>query len=299
MKIRIGTRGSRLALYQANLVKGLLEAQGHAADLVTIVTSGDSIKDVQLVELGGKGLFVKEIEEALMDQRCDIAVHSLKDVPWTIPADLVIDTFLPREDPRDAFVGRDGMPFDTLKRGARVGTGSLRRGIQLKRLNRAVEVVPIRGNVETRIKKIAAENLDGVVLASAGMRRLELEAQVSSVFSPFEMIPAVGQGVIAIERRQRDEDAAGALAPLNDAPTAACVAAERAYLVRLQGSCKIPMGGYCRAEGLGYHMAAFIASPDGKEFLKTKAIGDDPAELGAAVAEDLVAKGALKLLEME
>ena len=297
MKIRIGTRGSRLALYQANLVRGLLEAQGHAAELVTIVTSGDSIKDVQLVELGGKGLFVKEIEEALLEERCDVAVHSLKDVPWTIPAGLVIDTFLPREDPRDAFVGRDGMPFDTLKRGAKVGTGSLRRGIQLKRLKSGVEVVPIRGNVETRIKKIAAENLDGVVLACAGMHRLGLEAQVCSVFSPFEMIPAVGQGTIAIERRGADAAAAEALAPLNDFPTAASVAAERAYLVRLQGSCKIPMGGYCRAEGLGYHMAAFIASPDGRDFLKSEAIGDDPAELGAAVAEDLVRKGALKLLE--
>ncbi len=296
MRIRIGTRGSRLALYQANLVRGLLQARGHATDLITIVTSGDTIKDVQLVELGGKGLFVKEIEEALLENRCDIAVHSLKDVPWTLPDGLVIDTFLPREDPRDAFVGRDGMPFDTLKRGAKVGTGSLRRGIQLKRLNRGVEVVPIRGNVETRIRKIASENLDGVVLAYAGLRRLELDAQVCSIFSPFEMIPAVGQGTIAIERRTADPAILEALAPLNDPPTAAAVAAERAFLVRLQGSCKVPMGGYCRPEGPGHHMAAFIASPDGKEFLKSEAIGDDPAELGNAIAEDLIRKGALKVL---
>jgi hydroxymethylbilane synthase len=297
VRIRIGTRGSRLALYQANLVRGLLEARDHAAELVTIVTSGDAIQDALLIELGGKGLFVKEIEEALIEGRCDIAVHSLKDVPWAIPDGLVIDTFLPREDPRDAFVGRDGMPFDTLKRGTKVGTGSLRRGVQLKRLKPGVEVVPIRGNVETRIRKIAGENLDGVVLACAGLRRLELEAQVCSIFSPFEMIPAVGQGTIAIERRADDGAALEALAPLNDRPTAASVTAERAFLVRLQGSCRVPMGGYCRPEGLGYHMAAFIASPDGREFLKTEAIGDDPAELGAAVAEYLVGKGALKVLE--
>ena len=296
MKIRIGTRGSRLALYQATLVQSLLKEAGHEGEIVPIATQGDQVQDQPLVDLGGKGLFVKEIEDALLKGICDVAVHSLKDVPYYVPSGLALHTFLPREDPRDVFVGADG-PFETLPRKSRVGTGALRRAVQLKRLRPDLEIVPIRGNVETRLKKIKSERLAGAVLAYAGLKRLGLDAQITSVFSPFEIIPAVGQGVIAVEHRKDDAAVCDILEGLNDRDTARAVLAERQFLEMVEGSCKVPMGGYCVAKDEGHHMIAFIASPDGKEFLKTEAIGDNPRELGTAVAEELVRRGARKLLE--
>jgi len=297
MRIRIGTRNSKLALYQAALVHDLLKAAGHDGEIIPISTQGDQVQDRQLLELGGKGLFVKEIEEALLNGTCDIAVHSLKDVPYLIPSGLALHTFLRREDPRDVFAGGDG-PFETLPRKARVGTGSLRRAVQLKRLRPDIEIVPIRGNVETRLKKIKAERLDGVVLAYAGLRRLELDDQITSVFSPFELIPAVGQGVIAVEHRKDAAAVCDLLEGLNDRDTARAVAAERQFLEMMEGSCKIPMGGYCEPKDGGHHMIAFVASPDGREFLKTEAIGDNPLELGTAVAEALLGRGARNLISV-
>jgi len=296
MRIRIGTRSSKLALYQAALVQGLLKAAGHEGEIVPITTQGDTVQDRPLVEIGGKGLFVKEIEDALLKGACDVAVHSLKDVPYYVPSGLVIHTFLEREDPRDVFVG-EAKDFDLLRKGARVGTGSLRRAVQLKRLRPDIEIVPIRGNVETRIRKIKEENLAGVVLAYAGLKRLGLDHLITTVFSPYEVIPAVGQGVIAIEHRKADTHVCDVLEGFNHADTARAVMAERIFLEMVEGSCTVPMGGYCEAREGSHHMVAFIASPDGKEYMKSEALGDNPMELGTGVAEDLVRKGARRLLE--
>lgn len=293
MKIIIGTRRSKLALYQTNLVKGILEKNNFNVEILTIITSGDKLKDKTLSDFGGKGLFVKEIEEALLDFKCDIAVHSLKDVPYQIPKDLKLIAFLKREDPRDCLVLKDGK----LKEIMVLGTSSLRRKIQLERIFPNVKIVPIRGNLETRIKKALSGDLDGAVLALAGLKRLKMEDEAKYIFDPFKLIPAVGQGVIAVEGREKDEKVEIISKILNDKETAEVIKAERGFLETLKGTCKVPIGGFCQKEENLFRMVCFISSPDGSNFLKVEGLGDDPEELGKGLANNLLQKGAGEIIE--
>lgn len=292
MKVVIGTRGSNLALYQANLVKEILEKNGIICEILPIVTKGDKLKEKKLSDFGGKGLFVKEIEEALLAYKCDLAVHSLKDVPYQIPKGLKLIAFLEREDPRDCIILKE----NRIKENMVLGTSSLRRKVQLEKIFPKIKVLPIRGNVETRIKKIETENLDGAVFAVAGLKRLKLEEKISKIFSPFELIPAVGQGVIAVEARE-DEKIEFLYKILNHKETEEVVIAERAFIEKIKGSCKLPIGGYCQKEQNLFHMVCFISTPDGKKFLRTEGIGDNPFELGEGLAEDLFFKGAREIIE--
>lgn len=293
MKIIIGTRRSKLALYQTNLVKEILEKNGFNVEILPIITSGDRLKDKILSDFGGKGLFVKEIEESLLEFKCDIAVHSLKDVPYQIPKNLKLIAFLKREDPRDCLVLKDGM----IKENMLLGTSSLRRKIQLEKIFPNIKIVPIRGNLETRVKKALSGDLDGAVLALAGLKRLRMEDKARHIFDPFELIPAVGQGVIAVEGRKDDEKFAQISKILNDEETSEIVLAERNFLETLKGSCKVPIGGFCQKERSLYHMVAFISKPDGSNFLRVEGIGDDPEELGKGLANNLLQKGAGEIIE--
>lgn len=293
MKIIIGTRKSNLALYQTNLVKDMLQKKGIEVEILPIVTTGDKLKDKTLSDFGGKGLFVKEIEEALMNFRCDIAVHSLKDVPFELPRGLKLISFLKREDPRDCLVLKEGKT----KEGMVLGTSSLRRKVQIEKIFGNIKVVPIRGNLETRLNKIQTQNLDGVVLAMAGLKRMGLEKRAGHIFDPFELIPAVGQGVIAVEGREGDERVYKLRQILNDRETEEVVIAERVFLETLKGSCKVPIGGFCKKEEDLYHMVSFISNPDGSNFLRIEGIGDDPEELGEGLANNLLIKGADKIIE--
>lgn len=293
MKIIIGTRRSKLALYQTNLVKEILKKNGFDVEILPIVTSGDKLKDKTLSDFGGKGLFVKEIEEALLDFKCDIAVHSLKDLPYQIPKNLKLIAFLKREDPRDCLVLKDGK----LRENMLLGTSSLRRKIQIEKIFPSSKLLPIRGNLETRINKIYRENLDGVVLAMAGLKRLGIEDKASYIFDPFELIPAVGQGVIAVEGREKDEIVEIVLKILNDKETAEVVKAERGFLETLKGTCKVPIGGFCKKEKNLFRMICFISSPDGSNFLRVEGLGDDPEELGKGLANNLLQRGAKEIIE--
>lgn len=293
MKIIIGTRRSKLALYQTNLVKEVLEKNGFNVEILPIVTSGDRLKDKTLSDFGGKGLFVKEIEEALLEFKCDIAVHSLKDIPYQIPKNLKLIAFLKREDPRDCLVLKDGK----IRENMFLGTSSLRRKVQLKKIFPNIKIVPIRGNLETRINKIYKENMDGVVLAMAGLKRLGMEDKASHIFDPFELIPAVGQGVIAIEGRKKDEKVAIISKILNDIETAEIIKAERGFLETLKGTCKVPIGGFCKKEENLFRMVCFISSVDGSKFLKVEGLGDDPKELGKGLANNLLQRGAKEIIE--
>jgi len=295
--LRIGTRKSPLAIWQAERVSSLLRGRGHEVELVRIQTTGDKILDRPLLEVGGKGLFVKELEEALRDGRTDLAVHSAKDVPFAIPGDFGL-VFSEREDPRDALVAPRARRFADLPRGARVGTSSLRRAMQLLESRPDLVIVPVRGNVQTRLSK-ADSALDGVVLALAGLRRLGLEQHVTEVL-PLELsLPAGGQGALAIET-VRSGAAEAACAPLEDAPTARCVRAERALLAHLSGSCTVPIAAFAVVEGGGsLHLRAALGGPEnGKvKVLRAEGRGVDPEALGVAVADDLLRKGAGPLLE--
>jgi len=294
--LRIGTRKSPLAIWQAERVSSLLRARGHEVELVRLQTTGDKILDRSLAEVGGKGLFVKELEEALRDGRTDLAVHSAKDVPFAIPGDFGL-VFPEREDPRDALVAPRAKRFADLPRGARVGTSSLRRAMQLLEARPDLVIVPVRGNVQTRLSK-AGTALDGVVLALAGLRRLGLEKNVTEVL-PLELsLPACGQGALAIET-VRGSAAEAACAPLEDAQTARCVRAERALLAHLSGSCTVPIAAFAVVETDGsLRLRAALGGPeDGKvKVLRAEGRGTQPEALGVAVADDLLGKGAAPLL---
>ncbi|MFL5399782.1 MAG: hydroxymethylbilane synthase [Myxococcales bacterium] len=314
MTLRIGTRKSPLALWQAERVSSLLTARGHEVELVRIQTTGDKILDRSLAEVGGKGLFVKELEEALTDGRTDLAVHSAKDVPFAIPAGFSL-LFPEREDPRDALVAPRAKRFADLPQGARVGTSSLRRAMQLLEARPDLLIVPVRGNVQTRLSKagpadgsgIATEPakgnpqgpLDAVVLALAGLRRLGLEHHVTEIL-PMELsLPAGGQGALAIET-VRGSAAEAACAPLEDPQTARCVRAERALLARLAGSCTVPIAAYAVRDGNGVlRLRAALGGPvEGKvKVLRAEGTGTDPEALGVSVAEELLRAGAVPLLE--
>ncbi len=300
-ELRIGTRGSQLALYQANWVREkLIEAHlGLTVTLIKIKTTGDKIQDVPLAKMGGKGLFVKEIEDALLRKEIDIAVHSMKDVPAELPDGLEIGAVPEREDPRDVLISRDGGKIEDMPTGARIGTGSLRRGFQLQHLFPGMEIVPLRGNLDTRIRKIQTENLDGIIVAAAGMRRMGWADRISQ-FIPVEiMLPPVGQGVLAIESRKDDEETRNVLSFLNHPQTWVEVSAERAFLKRLGGGCHLPIAAYGVKKGDGLTITGLLGSLDGRVMIKDEVKGHsrDAGELGLALAERILSKGGQAILE--
>jgi hydroxymethylbilane synthase len=291
--LRIGTRGSPLALVQARTVRDRLAAAlGRAADTIeirTIRTTGDTIVDRPLAEEGGKGLFTKEIEEALMRLDIDLAVHSAKDMPTFLPEGLMLAACLEREDPRDVFISAKAKTIQELPRGAKVGTASLRRQAIMKRARPDLEVAPLRGNVETRLRKLDSGEADAIILALAGLRRLGLEGRATRIMSADEFLPAAGQGAIAIEAREDDAATRALLAKIDHADTSTAVAAERAFLAVLDGSCKTPIGAHAIIENKTVRFRGLIARPDGSAAHDVAATGvhADAVRIGESCAREL------------
>jgi len=285
--LRIGTRGSPLALLQARMVQARLAAalgvDISAIELATIRTSGDVIQDRPLAEEGGKGLFTKEIEEALLDGRIDLAVHSAKDMPTLLPQGLMLAACLEREDARDVFISRKAPSLDALPRGATLGTTSPRRQAIAKRMRPDLRVVPLRGNVETRLRKLDEGQADAIILALAGLKRLGLQAQATKVMSVEEFLPAAAQGAIGIEAREKDSRVRDMLARIDHADTAVAVACERAFLAELDGSCRTPIAGHATLSGRVLHFRGLILNPDGSAAHETAVAGalEDAATIGA------------------
>lgn len=304
MKLVIGTRGSKLALWQAEWVATRLSAAGFAVELRVIKTTGDRLAGQALATPEAKGLFIKEIEEALLTggpDGVDIAVHSLKDLPVDQPLGLSIAAVPEREDARDALLSRLGGGLAQLPRGARVGTGSPRRRSQLLALRPDLDVVPIRGNVDTRLRKLDRGDCDALVMAAAGLNRLGLGGRVAEYFSPEQMCPAAGQGAMAIEIRSGDRDAALAVQPLDHAATRAAVCAERAALRRLGGGCRMPIAAYARLSGSSIEIVGVVAEPDGGKVIRAalQSPASDPERAGLRLAEELLKRGATELLGAE
>ena len=295
--IRIGSRGSMLALWQANHVAARLRGAGHAVEIKRITTTGDRVLDRRLEAVGGKGAFLKEIEEALLARDVDLAVHSLKDVPTAQPGGLTLCAFLPREDPRDALLSRDNATLGALPRGARIGTTSLRRAALVKELRRDLVIEDLRGNVDSRIRRLREGRFDAILLAMAGLVRLGRQDEVAEALNPVQFIPAPGQGVIGLECRAGDTPILEATAPLHDAATARRVEAERALLAGLGGSCNVPLGAYADISGRSLRLWAFLARPDGSHMVRRHGEGDDAAELGRRLAEELLDWGGSPLPE--
>ncbi|PWC11775.1 hydroxymethylbilane synthase [Brenneria roseae subsp. americana] len=298
--IRIATRQSPLALWQAQYVQQRLthiypELQ---VTLVPMVTRGDIILDTPLAKVGGKGLFVKELELALLEDRADIAVHSMKDVPIEFPDGLGLVTICERDDPRDAFVSNRYANLDQLPAGSCVGTSSLRRQCQLRARRPDLTIRDLRGNVGTRLSKLDNGEYDAIILAVAGLKRLKLEDRIRCALSPEESLPAVGQGAIGIECRLDDERTQRLLAPLNHAATAARVQAERAMNIRLEGGCQVPIGSYAELKGDALWLRALVGAPDGSQMIVGERTGKiaDAEQIGIALAEELLTKGARAIL---
>ena len=291
--LRIGSRGSPLALAQAHEVKQRLATaaglDGERIEIKVIRTTGDAIQDRPLAEAGGKALFTKEIEEALLSGMIDLAVHSTKDMPTVLPPGLVLAGCLPREDARDAFISRKALNLGALPAGAVFGTASLRRQAMVKRLRPDLEVVTLRGNVETRLRKLDAGEVDATLLAVAGLKRLGLLSAATAMLDADEFLPAVGQGAVAIETRADDEAKRGLVAAINDADTATAIAAERAFLAVLDGSCRTPIGGHARLSGDTVRFRGMIIRPDGTEAFEVFREGhrNDAAGLGADAGREL------------
>ena len=294
--LRIATRQSPLALWQANFVKAELEKYhpNLTVELVTMVTKGDVILDTPLAKIGGKGLFVKELELALLEERADIAVHSMKDVPMSFPEGLGLAVICEREDPRDAFVSNRYASLAELPEGAIVGTSSLRRQCQLMAAYPHLTVKSLRGNVGTRLSKLDNGEYDAIILASAGLIRLGMPERIKSFIS----VPAAGQGAVGIETRVNDTRVLNYLAKLNHNPTACCVMAERAMNTRLQGGCQVPIGGFATLNGEELELNALVGSLDGSTIIRAsgKAHQRDAEQLGISIAEQLLAQGADKIL---
>jgi hydroxymethylbilane synthase len=293
-KIRIGTRGSKLALAQAHETRARLGAAHGLSEedfeIVVIKTSGDLIQDRPLSAVGGKGLFTKEIEDALTDGGIDLAVHSMKDMPTRLPDGLAITCYLPREDVRDAFISLKVKRLADLPKGAVLGTSSLRRQAQVKRLRPDLKVITYRGNVDTRLRKLEEGAADATLLAFAGLKRLGLEHRVTALIETDDMLPAVAQGAIGIEMREGDDRIGGLLAALNHADTATCVAAERAFLTVLDGSCRTPIAGLAELHEDGLRFRGSILTPDGRQCYETERHGSaaDAAFLGEDAARELL-----------
>ena len=298
--IRIATRQSPLAMWQAEYVQQRLLAShpGLRVELVPMVTRGDVILDTPLAKVGGKGLFVKELEQAMLDQRADIAVHSMKDVPVEFPAGLGLVTICEREDPHDAFVSHRYASVDELPQGAIVGTSSLRRQCQLSARRPDLVIRSLRGNVGTRLGKLDAGEYDAIILAAAGLKRLGLEERIRHIMPAAESLPAVGQGAVGIECRLNDEHTIALLAALNDEDTACRVRAERAMNTRLEGGCQVPIGSYAVLEGDELWLRGLVGSPDGRQMICGERRGprSEAEQMGISLAEELLNKGAREIL---
>ncbi len=299
--VRIGTRGSKLALWQAEWVKSHLENlhSGLAVELTIIKTKGDKILDVPLAKVGGKGLFVKEIEAALSSGSIDLAVHSMKDMPAEIPMGLCIGAVPAREVPVDALIAREGQTLETLPRGARIGTSSLRRASQLRRARPDIEIVPLRGNLDTRLRKLDEGQMEAIVLAAAGVRRLGLEARISQKLDTEIMLPAVGQGALCIETRDGDTTIAPLVAPLEDAATRIAVTAERAYLHRLEGGCQVPIAGHATLLDGRLTLCGLVSDLEGQTVIKATQVGrpEEAETIGRELADHLLERGARAVLD--
>jgi hydroxymethylbilane synthase len=294
MKITIGTRGSALALWQARHVRHLISANRpeYRVELLTIKTKGDKILDAPLARIGGKGLFTKEIEDALLDGKVDVAVHSMKDLPTELPGGLKVGAILQREDPRDVFVSRDGRGLHQLRAGDLVGTSSLRRQAFLTSRYPEIKVVSIRGNVDTRLRKIETEGLAGVVLASAGITRMGFTDRVTSYLELDVMIPAIGQGAMGIEIREDDPTTEAVVSGLTHRETELCVNAERAFLRRMGGGCQVPMAAHAVAVDGRLTISAAVVHPHGQPVIRESITGDlKNPEIGADLADMLIQRG--------
>ncbi len=295
MDIRIGTRGSKLALRQSEWIKKQLEMRhsGIRVDLVKIKTTGDKILDTPLSKIGGKGLFVKEIEEALLESRVDVAVHSMKDVPAQLPKDLMLSTFPPREDPSDALIAEGECRLDQLPKGAKVGTSSLRRGAQLLHFRPDLKLVPLRGNVDTRLNKLKSGDLQAIILATAGLNRLGLSNVITQTIPFHQLLPAVGQGALGLEVRRGDRETIDLLDFLNHEDTQTAVAAERAFLKTLEGGCQVPIAGFARINGDTLSFEGLVAELDGSKVYKETVTGrrDQAEAMGIEAAQTLLASG--------
>ncbi len=300
-RLVIATRQSALALWQARHIQERLLARnpGLEVTLLGMTTRGDQILDSPLSRIGGKGLFVKELEQAMQDGRAQMAVHSMKDVPMELPEGFLLAAITAREDPRDAFVSNRYASLDELPPGARVGTSSLRRQAQIRAAHPRLEVETLRGNVNTRLRKLDEGHYDAIILAAAGLKRLGLAARIRRILPPEESLPAVGQGALGLEVPSARQDVAGLVAFLNDADTAACVRAERAMSRALHGGCQAPIGGYARLEDGRIHLRAFVSDLEGERFYRAEGWGDpwDPEALGQRVAQALLAQGADRVLQ--
>jgi len=296
-RLRIGSRGSQLALWQAHHIRALLRAHKHEVEIEIIKTTGDKITDVALAKVGTKGMFTKEIEEALAAGRIDLAVHSLKDLPTEVPPEFEIAAITERENPRDVLCSRDYASIEQLPRGARVGTSSLRRQAQLKALRPDLEIYPLRGNVDTRLHKLEAGDYDAVILAAAGLNRLGKTEWVRQIIPAEVMCPAAGQGALGIEIRAGDFATRQHLSFLDDADVRATTTCERALLNRLGGGCQVPIGAFAEMREGRLHLEAVVAHPDGSQVLRESRQGDDPVRLGESVGDTLLRRGGDAILE--
>jgi hydroxymethylbilane synthase len=298
--IRIGTRGSMLAKWQAEFVrKKILEATGVDADIVIIKTTGDKLQTASFAQIAGKGVFIKELEEALLNEEIDLAVHSVKDIPTEVPSRLCFPVICRREDTRDCLVATKNETLSTLRHGARIGTSSLRRRAQILHARRDLDVRELRGNVDTRLRKVASGEYDAILLAKAGLDRLGWSNRISEVLSPDVCMSAVGQGALGVQARLKDNDIADALAPLDDFETRQSIVAERSLLAALEGGCQVPLGAWARFERGELVIDAVVCSPDGSQHVRQRATAppDQARELGQRVAQMLIDSGAREILE--
>ena len=296
-RLRIGSRGSQLALWQANHISALLREHGHEVEIEIIRTTGDKITDVALAKVGTKGMFTKEIEEALIEGRVDLAVHSLKDLPTEMQAGFEIAAITKRENPRDVLVSKRYCSIEDLPHGARVGTSSLRRQAQLKAVRSDLDIYPLRGNVDTRLRKLNSGEYDAIILAAAGVTRLGLTAMVKQIIPVEIMCPAAGQGALGIEIRLGDEATRKHLSFLDDATARATTTCERALLNKLGGGCQVPIGAHAEMRDGRLHLQGVVANPDGSEVLRESREGNDPEILGSELGDSLLRRGGHSILQ--
>jgi hydroxymethylbilane synthase len=298
--LRIGTRGSLLAKWQAESVrKQLFQAAGVEAEIVIIKTAGDKMQQAPLTQIGGKGIFIKELEEALLDESIDLAVHSVKDIPTDTPSRLCFPAVCRRDDVRDCLITANGATLANLRQGARVGTSSLRRQAQLRHIRPDLDTRELRGNIDTRLRKVESGEYDAILLAKAGLDRLGWSQRIAEILSPDLCMPAVGQGAIAVETRLKDTEAADILAKLDDAETRTAIIAERALLGALHGGCQVPIGGWARIERGELVLEACVCSVDGLQYVKQRATAppEHAVQLGEHMARLLMEAGAQSILE--
>ncbi len=300
MKLRIGSRGSQLALWQANFIKSRLAELGAEAEIIVIKTSGDNFQAGDVSQIGIKGVFIKELEDALLRKDVDLAVHSMKDVPTTTPPGLTLPTIYQRHDVRDCIVARDGRQLRDMPPGARIGTSSVRRQAQLRHLRQGLDLRELRGNVDTRLRKLDEGHYDAIVLAKAGLDRLGWAGRITEVLSPQDCLPAVAQGALGIEAREEDREICALLAKLDHAETRHALAAERALLDEMQGGCQLPLGAWGRLESGKLWLDGAVFSVDGTKLVRNRISGDvaEAESLGRSLARELLAAGGAELLKL-